>query len=97
AISILTLHDALPICQELDKVKYFMEDFLRWAVFQSEGARIHKSYFDLGDVIRSVVSLYDPQAHEKDITITEFVDEDVEVYGIKEDRKSTRLNSSHVK
>jgi len=70
--------------QELDKVKYFMEDFLRWAVFQSEGARIHKSYFDLGDVIRSVVSLYDPQAHEKDITITEFVDEDVEVYGIKE-------------
>src|SRR5690606_12255661 len=83
--------------QELDKVKYFMEDFLRWAVFQSEGARIHKSYFDLGDVIRSVVSLYDPQAHEKDITITEFVDEDVEVYGIKEDRKSTRLNSSHVK
>ena len=69
---------------EVNKVRYFMDDFLRWAVFQSEGVKIHKSFFELQDVVKDILSLYDQQAREKNIALKYHFYKDITVYGVKE-------------
>src|SRR5690606_35414701 len=69
---------------EVEKVRCFMDDFLQWAILQSEGVKIHKSYFNLVEVIQSATSLYDQKAKEKEISLTVVADEYVAVYGVKQ-------------
>ena len=57
-----------------------LENLLKWAQSQMEGLKVNPSYFNLHQVAESKFALYSEQAHNKGITLSNMISEDIKAY-----------------